>query len=141
MLSLADRLWIYFVKGRLPFYGMQFLANPLSICTWFLKFLVHKIDFLIWFFIYFKLDFYCLCSLQKSSLNRQKVKFKNQFRELEITKIKCRYIGGKSPKFYIRICFLHHFKLPLLLKIHHEPVSQKGNSIRLFMNWKFFITF
>ena len=40
----------------------------LLICTLFLKSLVHKIDFWTWFFAYFKLDFYCLCSLQKSSL-------------------------------------------------------------------------
>ena len=41
---------------------------PQSICTWFLKSLVHEIDFWTWFFIYFKLDFYYQSSLQKSSL-------------------------------------------------------------------------
>ena len=45
------------------------LANPLFICTWFLKSLVHKIDFWTWFFVYFKLDFYCL---QKSSSKQTK---------------------------------------------------------------------
>ena len=45
-----------------------FMPHPLSICTWSLKSLVHKIDFWTWFFVYFKLDFHCLCSLQKSSL-------------------------------------------------------------------------
>ena len=39
------------------------------------------------FFVYFKLDFYFLCSLLKSVQNRQKIKFKNQFREIEILKI------------------------------------------------------
>ena len=31
----------------------------LSICSWFLKSLVYEIDFWTWFFVYFKLDFYC----------------------------------------------------------------------------------
>ena len=73
---------------------------PLSLRTRFLKFLVHKIDLWIWFFVYFKLGFYCLCSLQnpkigthlktvKITLNIFAV-FKNQFCELEISKIKGR---------------------------------------------------
>ena len=43
------------------------LFNPYLSVLDFLKSLFHKIDFLTWFFVYFKLDFYCLCSLQKSS--------------------------------------------------------------------------
>ena len=37
--------------------------NALIICTWFLKNQVRQ----TWFLVYFELDFYCLCSLQKSS--------------------------------------------------------------------------
>ena len=37
-------------------------------------------------FVYFKLDFHCLCSLQKSSSKQ----IKNQIRKLEISKIKCK---------------------------------------------------
>ena len=45
----------------------------LLICTWFLKISSSRnwffeLDFWTWFFVYFKLNFYCLCSLQKSSL-------------------------------------------------------------------------
>ena len=56
------------------------MTHPLLICTWFLTSLGYKLDFWTWFFVYFKLDFYCLCSLQKS--NRQKIKFKNQVQKL-----------------------------------------------------------
>ena len=54
---------------------------PLSICTWFLKISISRNCFFKTFFVYFKLDFYCLCSLKKSS---SKIEMKNQFREIEI---------------------------------------------------------
>ena len=65
----------------------QLKAHPLSICTRFLKYLFHQIDFWTWFFVYFKLDFYCLCKNPVG--NRQKIKFKNQVQK-SISKIKCR---------------------------------------------------
>jgi hypothetical protein len=43
------------------------LCDPLFICTWFLKNQFGKINFhKMNILFYFKLDFYCLCSLQKS---------------------------------------------------------------------------
>ena len=53
------------------------ILSPLSVYTWLLKYLVRKIYFWTWFLnsIYFKLDFYCLCSLQKLVWNRLKIKF------------------------------------------------------------------
>ena len=54
-----------------PFYrsaqGVTFMESALD----FLKFLVFVLDFWTWFFVYFKLDFYCPCRL----------KFKNQFQK------------------------------------------------------------
>ena len=45
------------------FFGKLFLRSfPLLICTWFLKNQVWQTGFLV----YFELEFYCLCSLQKS---------------------------------------------------------------------------
>ena len=38
---------------------------PLKTVLDFLKSQYQEIDFLTWFFVYFKLDFYCRCSLQK----------------------------------------------------------------------------
>ena len=40
--------------------------------------LIFELDFGAWFFVYFKLDFYCLCTLQNQVPNRPKFKFKNQ---------------------------------------------------------------
>ena len=79
--------WHLGVRGKLKYIerclnGYLFLLctflnqiYPLLICTGFLKYPFRhlfqteiKIDFKTnWFFFQFKLDFYCLCSLQKSS--------------------------------------------------------------------------
>ena len=48
--------WVIFLKSN--------QLHPLLICNWFLKNQVRKIKFDK---LYFQLDFYCLCSLQKSS--------------------------------------------------------------------------
>ena len=49
-------------------------------------------------FVYFKLDFHCLCSLQKSSSkqtkNQVQNQVQNQVRKQEISKIKCRSTRG-----------------------------------------------
>ena len=60
-----------------------------SLRNWFLN-LMFELDFLFisnWIF--------AGCTGSKNQVwNRQKIKFKNQFRELEISKIKCRSTGG-----------------------------------------------
>ena len=71
----------------------------LLICTWFLKNQFAKInsDELI-FLVYFKLDFHCLCSLQKSFWNwfllaKNPVR-QNWFLQLDVSKIKYRSTVG-----------------------------------------------
>ena len=90
------------------------LCCPLSISTWFSKYRV-SLDFFsisnskkksilkLDFFVEFELDFYCLCSLQKSSSNSKKkssfeIDFFFEFEinsEIQNSKIKCRETGGE----------------------------------------------
>ena len=68
---------------------------PLSFCSWFLKNQVRRTGFLV----YFKLDFYCLCSLQKS-ISKLILQAKNPVRrtwlfQLDFSKFKYRSIWGK----------------------------------------------
>ena len=51
-----------FTVGLHRFYFCSIWANPLLICTWFLKNQACQNRFSV----YFELDFYCLCILQKS---------------------------------------------------------------------------
>ena len=91
------------------------LSIPLSISTWFLKYRL-SLDFFsisnskkksilkLDFFVEFELDFYCLCSLQKSSSNSKKkssfeIDFFFEFEinsEIQNSKIKCRETGGSA---------------------------------------------
>jgi hypothetical protein len=75
-----------------------YVPFPLSIFTWFFKSLVWKIKFdELDFFVYFKLYFYCLYSLQKSSSKLIKnTVCQTRFFELDISKIKWRWIGCLS---------------------------------------------
>ena len=87
--------------------------NPLSICTWFLKFVFHEIDFWTWFFVYFKLDFFCLSSLKKIKFEIDektisKIKFKNQFHEIKIFKNQVQIDGGNV---YLKLKWKKSLKL------------------------------
>ena len=51
---------------------------------------------LTWFFVYFEIDFYCLCSLQNSSLkSTENQVHPTWFFKLDFSKTKCKSIGGK----------------------------------------------
>ena len=119
-------------------FGIQDKTGPLLICTWFLKSLVHEIDFWTWFLsisnwiftacppihLYLSsvlIDLWTwilkliFCLIQTWLLlpvwSRQKIKFKNQFRELQISKIKCRSTVDQNMWF---ICMFYYLKkLPI----------------------------
>jgi hypothetical protein len=54
--------------------------TPLLICTWFLKYLVHEIDFWTWFLSISNLIFTDCVACKNQVRKRQKIKFKNQVR-------------------------------------------------------------
>ena len=62
------------------------------------------------FFVYLELDFYCLCSLQKSSLKWKKNPVRQRFFELDISKIKWRSLGRKyKTTLFISNCLENNF--------------------------------
>ena len=103
-----------------------------SICTWSLKSLVLQNWFLN---LIFELDFllvsnfiFTACLPCKNPVwNRQNIYFKNQFRELEVSKIKCRQIGGLSKKSWKMLFF----------KLIHTLVILKQNNLRSKFDKKF----
>ena len=66
--------WEWYVFQRMKIVQICLLNEWILID--FLESLFHEIDFLTWFLVYFKLDFYC------QDRNRQKIKFSNQFCEI-----------------------------------------------------------
>ena len=67
-------------------YNFWYSNYPLLICTWFLKYLVHEIDFWTFWTWFFNLIFTACVTCKNSVRNRQKIKCMNKFHELEISK-------------------------------------------------------
>ena len=85
---------ITLLQGTAQALNWKKMSQLLSICTCFLESLVHGIDFLTWFFFSISNLIFTACLACKIQFEiDKKIKFKNQFNELEISKIKCR---GKS---------------------------------------------
>ena len=100
----GEGLWWYQPKWKLPkwkfstFYMKH--TNALSIFTWFLKSLVHKLNFQLDFLSISNLIFPACVAFKNPVRNRQKIKFKNLVQKssskLDISKIK--YISGTLHK-------------------------------------------
>ena len=85
-------------------------------------------------FVYFELDFFRQHSKNRV-WNRQKLKFKNWFCELEISKIKCRSTGGESSYYSKVTVIIWLFFLGHTCTVHLFRV-ENNNCCLLFVFWK-----
>ena len=84
-------------------------SKPISIYTWFLKYLAREIKFWTCFFSISILIFSACVACKKSSLKYTKNQV--QFHELDISKIKCRWIGD------IVACFFTVWPQPIWITV------------------------
>ena len=86
----------------------KIVSNTLSKCTWFLKYLVRELDLLLNFLFISNWIFAGYTGSKNQDWNRQKVKFKNQFRELksEINEIIFSSPSGKMDTDFFRSCLI-----------------------------------
>ena len=76
-------------------------SDPLDLRLIF-KYLIHKIDFWPWFFVY--LFFTARVACKNPVSNKQEIKFKNQVCKLEISRIKCNSTRGHFKSKLLKEC-------------------------------------